>query len=109
VITESTGSPHELEAAERQAAEAEQQLRVQQVAARLRQRTGLHYASIGSDPHLGPHLVVHDGAIVGTLRTTSVGALGDWFARALHSSTDLGPYPTARAAAATLLPAVRDQ
>jgi hypothetical protein len=74
----------------------------QEVAATLRSRKGLHYASIGDD-WTGPNLVAYNGEIVGETRTKSPGAFRDWYALPVNASEERGPFPTARAAAASLL------
>ncbi|MFC9916346.1 hypothetical protein [Streptomyces sp. NPDC127197] len=95
------GSPEAVATAETTFDAAVVAMHRQEVAAELRSRNGLHYASIGDD-RLGPNLVAYNGQILGETHTTSPGAFRDWYATPLDSKNDLGPFPTARAAAAAL-------
>jgi hypothetical protein len=102
MVDRQDGTPSALSTAETKFAAASTELRRQAVAAELRERRGLHYASIGDD-RTGPHLVVYNGEVVGELHTTSPGILKDWYAVPIGSTTEVGPFVTARAAAAGLI------
>lgn len=79
----------------------------QEVAAKLCEKEGLAYASL-TDDQLGPMLVTYQHKPIGELHTTSPSALHDWHARRYLEDGSLsdptGPYGTARAAAASLIP-----
>ncbi|GGZ29764.1 hypothetical protein [Streptomyces nitrosporeus] len=76
------------------------ELHRQEVAAVLRSRKGLHYASIGDDRR-GPNLVAFNGKILGETYTKSPGLTHDWYSVTLKGE-EKGPFITARAAAASL-------
>ncbi|WP_143662793.1 hypothetical protein [Streptomyces sp. CB03238] len=95
------GSQEAVTAAETAYEAATRDLHRQEVAAQLRSRDGLHYASIG-DERTGPNLVAHNGEIVGETYTTSPGVLHDWYAVPM-SGREQGPFVSARAAAASLI------
>ena len=92
---------------EAQVDEAVMQLARARTAARLRKKEGLAYASL-TDDQLGPMLVTYRHEPIGELHTTSPSALHDWHARRYLEDGSLGeptgPYGTARAAAASLIP-----
>jgi hypothetical protein len=78
----------------------------------LSQTTGLVYRSLsGSSDNLGPFAVVVDGSLVGDVRRHGDGALWCWRAHPLDGEGEFapadhkgrGPYPTARAAAASFI------
>lgn len=100
-------SEQRLDQAREEASTALADVHRQEVAAELCKREGLAYASLTED-QLGPMLVTYQHKPIGELHTTSPSALHDWHARryledgSLSDST--GPYGTARAAAASLLP-----
>lgn len=79
----------------------------QELAAKLCKREGLAYASL-TESQLGPMLVTYQHEPIGELHTTSPSALHDWHARRYLEDGSLsdptGPYGTARAAAASLIP-----
>jgi hypothetical protein len=73
----------------------------------LCKKEGLAYASLTED-RVGPMLVTYRHKPIGELHTTSPSALHDWHARRYLEDGSLsdptGPYGTARAAAASLIP-----
>jgi hypothetical protein len=77
------------------------------VAAKLCEKEGLAYASLTGD-QLGPMLVTYQHKPLGEVHTTSPSALHDWHARCYREDGSLGdetgPYTTARAAAASMIP-----
>ena len=79
----------------------------QELAAELCKKEGLAYASLTED-QLGPMLVTYQHKPIGELHTTSPSALHDWHARRYLEDGSLsapsGPYTTARAAAASMIP-----
>jgi len=79
----------------------------QEVLAKLCEKEGLAYASL-TDDQLGPMLVTYQHKPIGEVHTTSPSALHDWHARRYLEDGSLsdptGPYGTARAAAASLIP-----
>jgi len=79
----------------------------QEMIAALCKKEGLAYASL-TDDQLGPMLVTYQHEPIGELHTTSPSALHDWHARRYLEDGSLseptGPYGTARAAAASLIP-----
>lgn len=83
------------------------ELHRQEVAATLRSRKGLHYASVGEE-RSGPNLVAYNGEIIGETYTKSPGILHDWYATPV-GGCETGPFTTARAAAAGLLKTVKSQ
>lgn len=97
------GSPEERARVTADAQRVQAELHRQEVTAELRERSGLHYASV-TDERTGPHVVVHDGTVLGEVYTTSPGVFADWFTRPL-SGESRGPFPSARAAAAAMLKA----
>ncbi|OYP09986.1 hypothetical protein CFC35_41970 [Streptomyces sp. FBKL.4005] len=104
MVDQDDGSPSVLERAQDASATSGQALWYQEIAANLRSRKGLHYASINPDDRNGPHLVVYNGEIVGQTHTTSPGVLHDWYATPIDGRPERGPYVSARAAAAHLIP-----
>jgi hypothetical protein len=102
-----TGQHEDLSAAEERLREAEVDLDRRQLVAELCKKEGLAYASL-TDDQLGPMLVTYQHQPIGELHTTSPSALRDWHAQAYRSDGSLGessgPYVTARAAAAALIP-----
>lgn len=80
---------------------------IQQLTAKLCEKEGLAYASL-TDSQLGPMLVTYQHRPIGELHTTSPSALHDWYASRYLADGGLsdptGPYGTARAAAASLIP-----
>lgn len=102
-----TGHQDELSAAEEQLREAEANLHRQEMTASLCKKEGLAYASL-TDDQLGPMLVTYQHKPIGELHTTSPSALHNWHARRYREDGSLsdptGPYGTARAAAASLIP-----
>ncbi|MFD8440188.1 hypothetical protein ACFV2I_34585 [Streptomyces microflavus] len=103
MTTRIDGSPELLDAANANYTAALTDLHRQEVIATLRNRTGLHYASVGAE-RTGPNVVVFDGKVVGETRTTSPGVLHDWYAVG-QDGREIGPFTTARAAAASLIKA----
>ncbi|WP_158767824.1 hypothetical protein [Streptomyces sp. NRRL F-5702] len=95
------GSPNSLTSAEAEYAAAVQKLHREEVAATIRNREGLHYASVGEE-RSGPNLVAHNGNIIGETHTESPGILHDWYAVEADGKK-IGPFVTARAAAAGLI------
>ncbi|MEV5915737.1 hypothetical protein AB0M00_43505 [Streptomyces chartreusis] len=79
----------------------------QELVAKLCEKEGLAFASLTED-QLGPMLVTYEHKPVGELHTTSPSALHNWHARRYREDGSLsdptGPYGTARAAAASLIP-----
>lgn len=102
MIDRNDGSPEAVAAAETAYDDADRALHRQEVAAQLRARRGLHYASIG-DEWTGPNLVAYNGEVVGETRTESPGAFRDWYATPVDGTSEMGPFVTARAAAAALI------
>lgn len=78
-----------------------------ELTAKLCEKEGLAYASL-TDDQLGPMLVTYRHRPIGELHTTSPSALHGWYARRYLEDGSLGdptgPYGTARAAAASLIP-----
>lgn len=79
----------------------------QELAAKLCEKEGLAYASLTED-RLGPMLVTYQHKPIGELHTTSPSAFQNWHARRYQEDGSLGeetgPYTTARAAAASMIP-----
>lgn len=100
-------SEERLSEARARADEAVSDLKRQELVAKLCERGGLAYASL-TDDQLGPMLVTYQHKPIGELHTTSPSALHDWHARRYLQNGSLsdptGPYGTARAAAASLIP-----
>lgn len=96
-----------LNKAREEAATALAEVDRQELVAELCKQEGLAYASLTED-RLGPMLVTYQHKPIGELHTTSPSALHDWHARRYLEDGSLsdptGPYGTARAAAASLLP-----
>ncbi|MFJ6444922.1 hypothetical protein [Streptomyces sp. NPDC091649] len=101
MTNQETGCPEAVDLASAEYEAALKKLHREEVAATLRARKGLHYASVGED-RSGPNLVSHDGNIVGETHTTSPGILHDWYA-VRTDGNKFGPFVTARAAAAGLI------
>lgn len=97
----------ELRAAEERVASAVAEVDRLEITAKLCEKAGLAYASLTED-QLGPMLVTYQHKPLGQLHTTSPSALHDWHARRYLRDGSLsdptGPYGTARAAAASMLP-----
>lgn len=78
-----------------------------QIVAKLCEHDRLAYASL-TDDQLGPMLVTYRHEPIGELHTTSPSALQDWYAQPYTEDGSLGknrgPFGTARAAAASLIP-----
>lgn len=93
--------------AREEASTARKEIHRQEVAAKLCKKEGLAYASL-TDDQVGPMLVTYRHEPIGELHTTSPSALHDWHARRYLEDGSLGeptgPYGTARAAAASLIP-----
>jgi hypothetical protein len=105
------GPTEKLKAAQAEFARASRELHRQEVAALLRARPGLSYASVGED-RTGPFLVAYEGQILGEAWTTSPGVFHDWYSRRTgpEASPDTyqhGPHCSARAAAAALIPCLQ--
>jgi hypothetical protein len=100
MVDRNDGSQEAVTEAENSFDAAVKEMHRQEVAAQLRSRKGLHYASIGDD-RSGPNLVTYDGEIIGETYTTSPGMARDWYAVPLGGEKR-GPFVTARAAAASL-------
>lgn len=102
-----TGQHDDLSAAEERLRKAQSDLDRRQLAAKLCEKEGLAYASLTGE-QLGPMLVTYQHKPIGELHTTSPSALHDWHARRYREDGSLsdptGPYGTARAAAASLIP-----
>lgn len=107
-----TGQHDDLSAAEKRLREAEVDLDRQQLVTELCKKEGLAYASLTED-QLGPMLVTYRHKPIGELHTTSPSALHDWHARRYLEDGSLsqptGPYGTARAAAASLIPGRQEE
>lgn len=96
-----------LAAAREQAAAAQEELLRQETADKLRSRPGLSYAYLDGADKAGPMLVAYEGEPIGEVYSTSPGTFLDWYAIAYTEgarSDGDGPFRTARAAAASLLP-----
>lgn len=97
----------ELRDARERLAEASAEIDRRELTAKLCEQKGLAYASL-TDNQLGPMLVTYQHKPIGELHTTSPSALHDWHARRYLEDGSLsdpsGPYGTARAAAASLIP-----
>jgi hypothetical protein len=91
--------------------EAVKELDRQELVAKLCEKEGLAYASLTGE-QLGPMLVTYQHKPIGEVHTTSPSALKDWHARPYKADGTLGdgtgPYVTARAAAAALIPATAE-
>jgi len=89
------------------ASEALAEVDRQELVAALCKQDRLAYASL-TESQLGPMLVTYRHKPIGELHTTSPSALHDWHARRYLEDGSLsdptGPYGTARAAAASLIP-----
>lgn len=100
-------SEERLNKAREEAATALAEVDRQELAARLCKHEGLMFASLTED-RLGPMLVTYQHKPIGELHTTSPSAFHDWHARRYLEDGSLsdptGPYGTARAAAASLIP-----
>lgn len=96
-----------LRSAETRLQEAVSELDRQQLTAKLCEKEGLAYASLTGD-QLGPMLVTYRHEPIGEVHTTSPSGLHDWHARRYLADGSLsdpgGPYGTARAAAASMIP-----
>lgn len=91
-----------LETAQADLARAAEAVRREEVLDRLSSRRGLSYARLG-DGLCGPYLVARDGQVVGEVRSDEETALKDWYAVPSSGRTESsGPFPTIRAAAASL-------
>lgn len=79
----------------------------QELVVELCKKENLAYASLTED-QLGPMLVTYQHKPLGEVHTTSPSALRDWHARSYREDGSLGeptgPYTTARAAAASMIP-----
>lgn len=102
-----TDQHDDLAAAEERLRAAEVDLDRRQLTAELCKKEGLAYASL-TEGRVGPMLVTYRHKPIGELHTTSPSALHDWHARRYLEDGSLsdptGPYGTARAAAASLIP-----
>ena len=102
-----TDQNDDLLAAEERLREAEADLDRKRLLLELCKHEGLMFASLTED-RLGPMLVTYQHKPIGELHTTSPSAFHDWHARRYMEDGSLGestgPYGTARAAAASLIP-----
>lgn len=100
-------SEQRLNQAREQASAALAEIDRQELTAALCKKEGLAFASLTED-RLGPMLVTYQHQPIGELHTTSPSAFHDWHARRYLEDGSLsdptGPYGTARAAAASLIP-----
>lgn len=100
-------SEQRLNQAREQASAALAEVDRQELVAELCKKEGLMFASLTED-RLGPMLVTYQHKPIGELHTTSPSAFHDWHARRYLADGSLsdptGPYGTARAAAASLIP-----
>ncbi|GGO98629.1 hypothetical protein [Wenjunlia tyrosinilytica] len=101
-MSDQDGTPEALTTAEA----ALRELHRQDVTTAICKRSGLHYA-IG-EQRTGPHLVADEGHVVGEIHTTSPGPFQDCYARPGGATKKHGPYVSARAAAAALIPCEAD-
>lgn len=96
-----------LRAAERKVEKASAELDRLQLMAKMCEKEGLTYASL-TDSQLGPMLVTYQHKPIGEVHTTGPSALQNWHAQRYQADGSLGdsygPYVTARAAAASLIP-----
>lgn len=92
----------DLEAAEAEFERAAEAVHRAQVLDRLSSQPGLSYARLG-DALRGPYLVAWEGQVIGEVRSDEDTVLKDWYA-VPSSGRDgsSGPFPTIRAAAASL-------
>ena len=91
----------DLEAAEAELKRAAAAVHREQVLDRLSRKPGLSYARLGEDL-TGPYLVAWEGQIIGEVRSEEETALKDWYAVTSEVERPSGPFPTIRAAAASL-------
>lgn len=100
-------SADRLDQARKEASAALAEVDRQELTAKLCEKEGLAYASLTGD-QLGPMLVTYRHKPIGEVHTTSPSGLHDWHARRYLADGSLsdpgGPYGTARAAAASLIP-----
>lgn len=100
-------SKEQLDEARGRAASAVSELDRQELAAKLCERKGLTYASLTEDT-LGPMLVAYGHKLIGEVHTADQTVLRNWHARPYQADGTLGdgngPYVSARAAAASLIP-----
>lgn len=100
-------NPGRLARARDQMAKSAREVDRQELAAKLCEKEGLAYASLTED-QLGPMLVTYQHKPLGEVHTTSPSALQGWHARRYRKDGTLGeetgPYTTARAAAASMIP-----
>jgi hypothetical protein len=100
-------SKERLEEARRRRADADTEMDRQELIAKLCEHERLAYASLTED-QLGPMLVTYQHQPLGEVHTTSPSALQDWYAQPYQDDGSLGassgPFTTARAAAASLIP-----
>lgn len=96
-----------LQAAEERLAAAAADVDRLELTAKLCEQSGLAYASLTGD-QLGPMLVTYQHQPIGEVHTTSPSAFQDWHASRYREDGSLGeetgPYTTARAAAASMIP-----
>ncbi|WP_329376095.1 hypothetical protein [Streptomyces sp. NBC_01483] len=91
----------DVRAAKAKLAEAEEELRQQEILESLSKKSGLSYALAGDSVLYGPYLVAWDGSIIGKVRSDTPSVLQDWYA-VPNDGEPSGPFRTVRAAAASL-------
>ena len=100
-------SEERLSQAQADSAAALSELDRQELAAKLCEQERLMVASRSEDT-LGPLLVTYQHKPLGEVHTTSPSAFKDWYAQPYQEDgslgADRGPFTTARAAAASLIP-----
>jgi hypothetical protein len=103
------GSEEALTSAEAAYEGASRALDRQLVLSQIKETSGLVYRAIDADENYGPFIVAYDGELVGEVHQElpnghSHQAFQRWYATPSGASTNNGPFVTARAAAASLVP-----
>lgn len=100
-------SEQDVSSARSRAAAAAAEVDRMEVTAKLCEHDRLAFASLTGD-QLGPMLVTYQHKPIGELHTTSPSGLHDWYAQPYTEGgflgASVGPFGTARAAAASLIP-----